>query len=130
MVREAAWYSAQAPAPLGTRSDITASVDDEADYIAKNVNRFERDNPGFTWQVAKREFSPHVPLDVTFPFSIPMTLWPRFAVKVALAVGREMYGENWLGSEHGLLLNRLLWDREHKVKMNPLPTKGAARDLR
>ena len=105
---------------------ITVSVDDEAEYIAKKVKRFEPpDNRGFTWQVAKRELTPNVPLDVSFPFSIPMTLWPRFAVKVALAVGREMYGENWLGSEHRLLLNRLLWDREHKVKMNPLPTKGA-----
>jgi hypothetical protein len=69
MVREAAWYSAQAPAPLGTRSDITASVDDEADYIAKNVNRFERDNPGFTWQVAKRSAPRSARRDVSVQLS-------------------------------------------------------------
>ena len=89
----------------GTQRDdslqITVSVDDEAEYIAKKVKRFERDNRGFTWQVAKRELSPHVPLDVSFPFSIPMTLWPRFAVKVALAVGREMYGRTGLAPSTG-----------------------------
>jgi hypothetical protein len=52
-----------------------------------------------------------------------MTLWPRFAVKVALTVGRELHGEQWLRSDHGLLLNRLLWGQEEKVQMNPLPTK-------
>ena len=102
---------------------ISVSVDDEAAYIATKLKRFERDNPGFTWKTAKRELAPHVPLDVRFPFSIPMTLWPRLAVKVALTVGRELYGEDWLRSNHGLLLHRLLWDQERTVRMNPLPTK-------
>ncbi len=87
---------------------ITVSVDDAAEYIGKKLKRFERDNPGFTWKIAKREIAPHVPLDVSFPFSMPLTLWPRFGVKVALTVGRELHGEQWLGSNHGLLLNRLL----------------------
>lgn len=102
---------------------ITVSVDDEAEYLAKKLKRFERDNPGFTWEIAKREVAPDVPLDVIFPFSMPLTLWPRFGVKVALTVGRELYGEHWLRSDHGLLLNRLLWGQETKVGMNPLPTK-------
>jgi hypothetical protein len=89
--------------------EIAVSVDDEAEYIAKKIKRFERDNPGFTWKTTKREVSPVVPLDVSFPFSIPMTLWPRFAVKVAVTVGRELHGEQWLRSDHALLLNRLLW---------------------
>jgi hypothetical protein len=104
---------------------ITVSTDDEAEYIATKVKRFERANPGFTYKTTKRELAPHGPLDVSFPFSIAMTLWPRFAVKVALTVGREVYGEDWLTSEHGLLLNRLLWGRETDVVMKPLPTKGA-----
>lgn len=104
---------------------ITVSVDDEAEYIATKVERFERDNPGFTHKTTKRELSPKVPLDVSFPFSIPMTLWPRFAVKVALTVGRELYGESWLNSDHGRLLNDLLWNRETSIVMKPLPTKGA-----
>ena len=103
---------------------ITVSVDDEADYIATKIRRFERDNPGLTWKTAKREIAPHVPLEVSFPFSIPMTLWPRFGVKVALTVGRELHGEAWLRSEHGLLLHRLLWNQEQKVRTNPLPTKS------
>jgi hypothetical protein len=102
---------------------ITVSVDDEAEYIAKKLKRFERDSPEFTWKIAKREIAPHVPLDVSFPFSVPLTLWPGFGVKVALAVGRELHGEQWLRSDHGLLLNRLLWGREKKIGMNPLPTK-------
>ena len=102
---------------------ITVSVDDEAEYIATKVERFERANPGFTYKTTRREPTPHSPLDASFPFSIPMTLWPRFAVKVAVTVGREVYGEDWLTSEHGLLLNRLLWGRETNVVMKPLPTK-------
>jgi HNH endonuclease len=108
----------------GGALQITVSVDDEADYIAKKIKRFERDNPGFTWQITKRQIVSDAPLDVSFPFSIPLTLWPRFAVKVALTVGRELYGEEWLRSDHGLLLHRLLWNEEQKVRMNPLPTKS------
>jgi hypothetical protein len=52
-----------------------------------------------------------------------MKLWPRFAVKVAVSVGRELHGDAWLGSDHGLLLNRLLWGREKQIAMRPLPTK-------
>jgi hypothetical protein len=59
---------------------------------------------------------------VTFPFSISTTLWPRFAVKVALNVGRELFGQAWLLSEHGSMLHRLLWNEETKIKMKPLPT--------
>ena len=99
------------------------SVDDEADYLTKKLKRFERDNPGFTWKTTEREIAPHDPLDVTFPFSIPMTLWPRMGVKIALTVGRELFGAGWLQSDHGRLLHRLLWNREQNVRMNPLPTK-------
>lgn len=80
---------------------ITVSIDDEADYIAKKIKRSERDNPGFTWNTTKREIAPHVPLKVSFQFSIPMTLWRRFAVKVALTVGRELSPELTL-AERGL----------------------------
>jgi hypothetical protein len=104
---------------------ISVSVDDEADYIAKKLKRFERDNPGFTWKTTKRDIAPHVPVDVSFPFSIPMTLWPRMGVKVALTVGRELFGESWLLSDHGYLLHRLLWNEEQVIRMNPLPTKTA-----
>jgi hypothetical protein len=102
---------------------ITVSLDDEAEYIAKKVARFKRDNPGFTWEITKREAAPQDPLDVSFPFSIPMKLWPRMGVKIALTVGRELFGQPWLRSDHGLLLHRLLWDEERQVGMNPLPTK-------
>ena len=105
--------------------EITVSIDEEAEYISRKIKRFERDNPGFTWGTTKRQITPHVPLEASFPFSIPFTLWPRFAVKVALNIGRDLHGDTWLRSDHWFLLNRLLWGHEKQVAMKPLPTKRA-----
>lgn len=102
--------------------NIRVSADEEEAYLKTARERFERDNPGFTWEVRRREVEPHEPVDTSFLFSTSMTLWPRFAVKVASNVGREIYGLPWLESPHGKLLHRLLWDEETSVRMQPWPT--------
>lgn len=106
-------------------STIQISADEELAYLEKLRTRFEKANPGFTFEVGSRSIGPHVPVDVRHPITWSLNLWPRFGVKVALNVGRELWGEEWLRSEHGMLLHRLLWGTETKIQMNPFPTTGA-----
>jgi hypothetical protein len=106
------------------RSTIQISVNQELAYLEKLRQRFEKANPGFTFEVSSREIASHDPVEVTHPITWSLTLWPRFGVKVAMNVGRELWGKNWLTSDHGMLLHRLLWGTETRIKMNPFPTTG------
>lgn len=74
------------------KSKIQVSVDQEVAYLNKLRARFESANPGLTFAVSAREVAPHVPVEVTHPISWSLTLWPRFAVKVALNAGRSFWG--------------------------------------
>jgi HNH endonuclease len=125
LVREGGWHLEIFPSRSDADDgsiDARLSADNETETLRKWQARFERDNPGFTWQIRDRQVEPRDHIDVTFPFSMSMTLWPRFAVKVGLNVGRELFGQAWLESEHGMTLNRLLWNTETKIQMKPLPT--------
>jgi HNH endonuclease len=98
--------------------EITVSVEDEAEYVNKKLERLARANPGYSFEVGSRQKRRIDEVEFSFPFSIARTLWPRFAAKVALNVGRELRGERWLRDEHALVLHELLWARESPL---PLP---------
>jgi len=56
----------------------------------------------------------------TIPVSIPMTLWPRFMAKLALAFGREALGDNWATSKDAEMLRTVLWNTPDAPATNPL----------
>jgi hypothetical protein len=115
------WKSSPVALPGGREISVQVSEDEELAYLDKLKERFEKANPGSTFKVTRRTIAPHDPVEVTHPVSWPLKLWPRFGVKVALNVGRALWGEEWLESDHGMLLHRILWDKEIQVGANAFP---------
>jgi hypothetical protein len=126
LVREGGWQLRVLPSiePLEDGSiNLRISADDEPEYLEKKLARLQKANPGFRYEVGTRTISKAAAETFSFDFSISQRLWPRFAIKVALNVGREVYGQDWLTTPHAMLLHEILWDRDTQTVMKPLPTR-------
>jgi hypothetical protein len=103
--------------------NVQVQADEEVKYLEKKLARLRKNNPGFRFDVASRDVAVRESETFSFNFSIDRRLWPRFAAKVALNVGREIRGAEWLFAPHARRLHEILWDRDKQTGMRPFPTR-------
>jgi hypothetical protein len=100
---------------------------------AEKLARLKRASPDKSIEMSRME---PVTQDsqVSVEWIIDGTLWPRFAAKVALNIGRELLGDGWLRSPVAQWLGDVLWQRNARVpepfaELPPLPTVATPASL-
>jgi len=123
--------------PRRTRNDETGTtliteIGNGAEVVARELPRMEQRACELYGEGAFRvETSTDLIKDegtLSIPMSLGMTVWPRFGAKLGLAFGREVLGDEWLGSEEASRLRRLLWNDPDAPQARPLPEQVEAGD--
>jgi hypothetical protein len=84
--------------------------------------------PGYRVETSTEETI--IPDRGSVPVSISESVWPRFAAKLALAFGREAFGDDWARSDpEAALIRKVLWNEPNAPSSRPLWRQSDGTDV-
>ena len=108
----------------------TVEIGDSDALVAKRTERLRKQlGPGYDVRATVETIRQNPIMHMNF--SLDVSLWPRFAAKLALAFGREVLGEPWLGTAQARHLRAVMWNLPSVaplVALRPLPEVVEAGD--